>query len=463
MRNDHDVSGDAQRMEQVAWLLFLKVFDDREKEFEMMEKKYVSPIPHEMKWRTWAAQQDGLTGESLLDFVKDLFSTLRSIEITPKSDPRFLVVKKVMETTRNYMSDGVLLRQVINKINELDLTRAADRHAMNDIYEKFLRELQDAGSAGEFYTPRPITNIIVEMLAPQLGEKVLDPACGTGGFLINTLERLKSKATEASDVREYQRAIEGWESKQLPFILGVTNLLLHGIDVPTNITRRDSLARPVIDITDDEKADIIVANPPFGGSQKDGTEKNFPKAFQTKETADLFVYLIIQLLKNGGRAGIVLPDSFLSGDGVKARIKEEILTKCNLHTVVRLPGGEFTPYAAPKVCLLFFEKGKQTKDVWFYELPVPAGVGKNGFTKGMPLQNEHLDPIRTWWNKRKEGIDAYKVSFEEIKKKNWSLHFPNPHKQKEAEGAGVDELIDGLFESKAVIDTTLKQLRDLLS
>lgn len=462
MRGDHNVSGDAQRMEQIAWLLFLKVFDDREKEFEAFEKGYGSPVPPRFKWRAWAAPEDGATGTALIEFVeKKLLPALRGLEISEKSDPRHAMVKKVMSETRNYMSEGVLLRQVINRLNELDLTKAADRHAMNDIYEKFLRELQDAGSAGEYYTPRPITNFIVDMVAPTLGERVLDPSCGTGGFLIHALEIIRREAKTKKDVEKYQKAITGWESKPLPHILAVINMLLHGVDAPANIIRKDSLARPTNDIRDDERVDVIVANPPFGGSQKDGTEKNFPRQFQTKETALLFVYLMIQMLKPGGRAGIVLPDGFLFGDGVAARLKEELLTKCRLDVIVRLPGGEFTPYAAPKVNLLFFTKGEPTKEVWYYALPLPAGVGKNGFTKTMPLRDEHMEPVRKWWKNKKENERAWKVSIAAIRARNWSLDFKNPNAPAAAEHKTPKELLADIEEKEKQITKILEEIKRL--
>lgn len=460
MRGDHNVSGDAQRMEQIAWLLFLKVFDTREQEFEAFEKGYKSPIPKELKWRAWAAPQDGLTGDALITFVNEkLFSALRGIKVGEKSDPRNAVVKKVMEETRNYMSEGVLLRQVINKLDELDLTKMEDRHAMNDIYEKFLRELQDAGSAGEYYTPRPITTFIVDMVAPKLGERVLDPACGTGGFLVHALENIKEGAKTKKDIDKYQKAIEGWESKPLPHILATTNMLMHGVDAPANIIRKDSLARPTIDIRDDELVDVIVANPPFGGSQKDGTEKNFPRQFQTKETADLFVYLIIQMLKDGGRAGLVLPDGFLFGDGVEARLKEELLTKCRLDAIIRMPGGEFTPYAAPKVNLLFFTKGTPTKEVWYYALPLPAGVGKNGFTKTMPLTDAHMAEVRKWFKNKKENEHAWKVSLTDIKAKNWSLDFKNPNALTEAVHKTPKELLVEIEATEQQISEMLEEIK----
>lgn len=459
MRGDHNVSGDAQRMEQIAWLLFLKVFDDREKEFETFEKGYKSPIPPAFKWRTWAAPQDGLTGPALIAFVNDtLFPALRAIEVSAKSDPRHEVVKRIMTETRNYMQEGVLLRQVINRLNELDLTLASDRHAMNDIYEKFLIELQDAGSAGEYYTPRPITNFIVDMVAPQLGETVLDPACGTGGFLIHALEVIQKEAKTKKDIEKYQKAIQGWESKPLPHILATISMLLHGVDAPANIIRKDSLACPTIDIKEDEKVNVIVANPPFGGSQKDGTEKNFPRQFQTKETALLFVYLITQMLKQGGRAGIVLPDGFLFGDGVAARLKEELLTKCRLDVVVRMPGGEFTPYAAPKVNLLFFTKGEPTKEVWYYALPLPASVGKNGFTKTMPLTDDHMADLRVWFKKRKANDHAWKVSIDDIRAHNWSLDFKNPNGAAEAEHKTPAELVKEIEEKEKQILNLLQSI-----
>jgi type I restriction enzyme M protein len=460
MRGDHNVSGDAQRMEQIAWLLFLKIFDDREKEFEAFESGYQSPIPKELKWRSWAAPQDGLTGPELIKFVEgELFLKLRAIETSDKSDPRHAVVKKVISETRNYMSEGVLLRQVINRINELDLTKSADRHAMNDIYEKFLRELQDAGSAGEYYTPRPITNFIVDMVSPKLGETVLDPACGTGGFLIHALEIIKSEARDKSDIDKYQKAIQGWESKPLPHILAVTNMLLHGVDAPVGLIRKDSLARPTNDIRDDERVDVVIANPPFGGSQKDGTEKNFPRQFQTKETALLFVYLIIQMLKPGGRAGVVLPDGFLFGDGVAARLKEELLTKCRLDVVVRMPGGEFTPYAAPKVNLLFFTKGEPTKEVWFYNLPLPKGVGKNGFTKNMPLKDEHMAELRKWFGHHEVNENAWKVSIEDIRTRGWSLDFKNPNGPAAEEHKAPVELLVEIEKNERYISTLLREIR----
>lgn len=464
MRGDHNVSGDAQRMEQIAWLLFLKVFDDREKEFEAFEKGYTSPIPKHLKWRTWAAPQDGRTGAELIRFINEnLFGELVGLPVSDKSDPRHSVVKKVMSETRNYMSEGVLLRQVINRLNELDLTKSADRHAMNDIYEKFLRELQDAGSAGEYYTPRPITNFIVDMIAPKLGETVLDPACGTSGFLVHALELIKNEAKNKKDIEKYQKAITGWESKPLPHILAVTNMLLHGVDAPSNIIRKDSLARPTNDIRDEERVDVIVANPPFGGHQKDGTEKNFPRQFQTKETALLFVYLIIQMLKPGGRAGIVLPDGFLFGDGVAARLKEELLTKCRLDVVVRMPGGEFTPYAAPKVNLLFFTKGEPTKEVWYYALPLPLGVGKNGFTKTMPLREEHLAELRKWWKKKVKNEHAWKINIDQIKATpNWSLDFKNPNGQATEEHKKPDQLLGVIVETESKLQSILKELKNII-
>lgn len=463
MRGDHNVSGDAQRMEQIAWLLFLKVFDDREKEFKAFEKDYKSPIPDGLKWRAWAAPQDGLTGPALIEFVeKELFPQLRAIEVSDTSDSRHAVVKKVISETRNYMQEGVLLRQVINRLNKLDLTKAVDRHAMNDIYEKFLQELQDAGSAGEYYTPRPITTFIVDMIAPELGETVLDPACGTGGFLVHALEIIKREAKDKKDIDEYQKAIQGWESKPLPHILAVTNMLLHGVDAPSNLIRKDSLARPTNEIREDERVDVIVANPPFGGHQKDGTEKNFPRQFQTKETALLFVYLIIQMLKPRGRAGIVLPDGFLFGDGVAARLKEELLTKCRLDCVVRMPGGEFTPYAAPKVNLLFFTKGEPTKEVWYYALPLPDGVGKNGFTKTMPLCDEHMSEVRQWFVDRKENENAWKVSIDEIRAKGWSLDFKNPNNQTAEEHETPSGLLSEIEDTENQINTIIQDIRELV-
>ncbi len=382
MRKDVGVDGDAQRIGQLTWMIFLKIFDDREQEWELNEKRYRSPVPEALRWRNWAADAEGLTGDDLLDFVNNqLFKTLKNLPVD--GDRRALVMRSVFEDAFNYMKSGTLLRQVLNKLNEsLDFNRSADRHVFGDIYEQILKDLQSAGNAGEFYTPRAVTQFMVDMVNPQLGEKILDPACGTGGFLTCSIEHVRKQFVKtAADEETLQKSIQGVEKKALPHLLCVTNMLLHGIDVPTNIRHDNTLARPLRDYGPKDKVDVIITNPPFGGMEEDGIEDNFPSAFRTKETADLFLVLILNLLKPGGRGAIVLPDGTLFGEGVKTRIKEKLLTDCNLHTIVRLPNGVFSPYTGIKTNLLFFTKGEPTKDVWFYEHPYPAGAKSYNKTK----------------------------------------------------------------------------------
>ena len=447
MRKDVGVDGDAQRIGQLTWMIFLKIFDDREQEWELNEKRYRSPVPEALRWRNWAADAEGLTGDDLLDFVNNqLFKTLKNLPVD--GDRRALVMRSVFEDAFNYMKSGTLLRQVLNKLNEsLDFNRSADRHVFGDIYEQILKDLQSAGNAGEFYTPRAVTQFMVDMVNPQLGEKILDPACGTGGFLTCSIEHVRQQFVKtAADEETLQKSIQGVEKKALPHLLCVTNMLLHGIDVPTNIRHDNTLARPLRDYGPRDKVDVIITNPPFGGMEEDGIEDNFPSAFRTKETADLFLVLILNLLRDGGRGAIVLPDGTLFGEGVKTRIKEKLLTDCNLHTIVRLPNGVFSPYTGIKTNLLFFTKGEPTKDVWFYEHPYPAGA--KSYNKTKPIRIEEFDTEKKWWKKRKENSQAWKVSAEDIKANNYNLDIKNPH------DAGGDT---------ADADTVLAEYQTLLS
>jgi len=423
MRKDAGVDGDAQRINQLVWMFFLKIFDDRESEKEILEEGYRSPIPEELRWRNWAANPEGITGETLADFINNLFKTLK--ELT-SSDPRAQLVRHVFEEANNYMKSGTLMRQVVNKINEIDFNRKNDLHLFGDIYEQILRDLQAAGNAGEFYTPRAVTQFMVEMVDPRLGEKVLDPACGTGGFLTNTIEHVRRKYVHSvEDEQILQGSIKGVEKKQLPYFLCVTNLMLHGIDTPNQVSHDNTLARPYRDYQPEDRVDVIVTNPPFGGMEEDGIEKNFPKAYSTRETADLFLVLIIHLLRESGRGAIVLPDGTLFGEGIKTRIKEKLLTECNLHTIVRLPNGVFSPYTGIKTNLLFFTKGQQTKEVWYYEHPYPAGV--KSYNKTKPIRIEEFEAERAWWENRIENERAWRVSFDEIAASNFNLDIKNPH------------------------------------
>lgn len=437
MRKDAGVDGDAQRINQLVWMFFLKIFDDRESEKELLEYNYGSPIPERLRWRNWAADAEGLTGDKLADFINnDLFKTLKELT-TP--DPRAQLVRHVFEEANNYMKSGTLMRQVINKVNEVDFNRKDDLHLFGDIYEQILRDLQSAGNAGEFYTPRAVTQFMVEMVDPKLGETVLDPACGTGGFLTNTIEHVRKKYVHSiEDEQILQASIKGVEKKQLPYFLCVTNMMLHGIDTPTQVVHDNTLARPYRDYQPEDRVDAIITNPPFGGMEEDGIEKNFPKSYSTRETADLFLVLIIHLLREDGRAALVLPDGTLFGEGIKTRIKEKLLTECNLHTIVRLPNGVFSPYTGIKTNLLFFTKGQPTKAVWYYEHPYPPGA--KSYNKTKPIRIEEFEAEKAWWTNRVESERAWRVSFETIAANTFNLDIKNPNAPDEVHG-DFDELL----------------------
>jgi type I restriction enzyme M protein len=438
MRKDAGVDGDAQRISQLGWMLFLKIFDTKEEDWEITNDNYKSPIPKDLRWREWAADEEGMTGDELLGFVNNsLFPRLKDLKLRHNKDAG-LMVKQVFEDSYNYMKSGTLLRQVINKINsDIQLTSKSDRHQFNDIYEQILRDLQSAGNAGEFYTPRAVTQFIVEMIAPKLGEVVLDPACGTAGFLTNVIDYIEThqKVKTLEQRQQLQNCITGVEKKPLPHMLATTNLILHGIEVPV-IQHDNLLNRSWTEWSNKHRVDVIITNPPFGGMEEDGVENNFPAQFRTRETANLFMSLVIHLLKDGGRCGLVLPDGFLFGEGVATRVKESLLEKCNLHTIVRLPNGVFAPYTGIKTNLLFFTKGGPTKEVWYFEHPYPDGV-KN-YNKTKPINIKEFDLEKAWWNKREENEYAWKVSAEELKNRNYNFDIKNPHQVE-------DELDDPLI------------------
>lgn len=395
MRKDAGLNGDAQYIEQITWLLFLKVFDAKEMEWEF-RPNYRGVIPHGYRWRDWAENKEGITGDELIRFVDTLFNKLKKLD-TSDGDPRKFVVRNVFEDINNYMKSGIYLRQLINHINEkVDFIDATRKHTFNELYEGMLKDLQSAGRAGEFFTPRPVTNFIVEKIDPKLGETVLDPACGTGGFLTSTIAHLGS-VTTTEELQTLQTSIMGWEKKPLPYLLAMTNLILHDIETP-QLRHINSLNRPVTDYSAKDRVDVIVTNPPFGGAEDEAIKQNVPLEFRTSETADLFLVLIMYLLKDKGRAGIVLPDGFMSGtepnEKVKAAIKKKLLNEFGLHTIIRLPQ-VFKPYANVNTNLLFFQKGVASRGVWFYRLDYPEGV--KSFTKTKPLQNKHFDPVREWW------------------------------------------------------------------
>ncbi len=453
MRKDAGVDGDAQRISQLGWMLFLKIFDDREHEYELLDEGYSSPIPERLRWRNWAADDEGITGDALLDFVDDdLFPSLKALQPPFGCVGVEVVIRGVFDDSYNYMKNGTLIRQVVNKINEIDFNSSRDRHLFGDIYEKILKDLQSAGNAGEFYTPRAVTQFMVDMVNPQLGEIVLDPACGTGGFLTSTIDNIRtSQVKTVDDETLLQKSIHGIEKKQLPHLLCTTNMMLHGIDVPVQIRHDNTLARPLKDYGPRDRVDVVVTNPPFGGMEEDGIETNFPSAFQTRETADLFLVLIAHILKEGGRAAIVLPDGTLFGEGVKTRIKEKLLTECNLHTIVRLPNGVFNPYTGIKTNLLFFTKGEPTKEIWYYEHPYPEGY--KSYSKTKPIRIQEFEPEKTWWNNREENVHAWRVPVEEIVRNNYNLDIKNPNTPVEENGDPVKLLAQYRGVSVAVEET----------
>jgi type I restriction enzyme M protein len=469
MRKDVGVDGDAQRIGQLVWLLFLKIFDDKEQEWELLDDNYVSPIPERLRWCTWAANAEGMTGDELKQFIdNDLFPSLQNL-MAKGTDQRAYVIKSVFEDAYNYMKSGQLIRQVINKIQEgVDFNKAQERHLFGDMYEQILKDLQNAGNAGEFYTPRPVTQFMVQMVDPKLTEKVLDPACGTGGFLTCTIEHKRTTYVKtADDERALQASIYGVEKKPLPHLLCTTNMILHGIEVPNQIKHDNTLARPMISWSPKERVDVIITNPPFGGMEEDGIENNFPQAFRTRETADLFMTLIIHLLKEGGRAAVVLPDGFLFGEGMKSRLKEKLLTECNLHTIVRLPNGVFNPYTGIKTNILFFTKGTPTSNIWFYEHQYPEGY--KSYSKTKPMRIEEFAIEQAWWGSEADGFAsrvehefAWRVSVDDIKARNYNLDCKNPHVG-EQESHDPDVLLANYAQMQQEIATLRESIKSVLT
>lgn len=456
MWQDTGLNGDAQRIEQLGWMLFFKIFSDKDQELELLDGNYKSPIPTELHWENWAGDDEGITGDELVEFVdRKLFPTLRNIPAV--ENKRALILREVFEGNNNYMKSGINIRKVLNKLNELDFNIAKDRHAFGELYETILKDLQSAGKSGEFYTPRAITQFLTEMVNPQIGDKVLDPASGTGGFLTYAIEHLKLQVKNTDERQSIQQNVIGWEYKPLPFLLATTNLILHDIEVP-NITFRDALDQPLSNYTEKDRVNVILANPPFGGIVANNNERNFPQTYRTKESADLFLILMVHLLKMGGLAGIVLPDGSLTGDGVKQRIRERLLTECNLHTIIRLPNSVFQPYAAGATNLLFFTKGSPTREIWYYEHRLPEG--QKSYSKTKPIRAEEFQPIKDWWENRTESEVAWKVSIETIKARNYDLDIKNPQKTEDLHEYTSQEIIGLLEKSFARSQDLLNQMRE---
>ena len=393
MRNDAGVNGDAQRIEQMTWILFLKIYDSKEEMWEFYDDNYQSIIPTELRWKNWAVDnKDGkaLTGDDLLNFINQkLFPGLKNLEIHENTPKNQLIVKDIFEDNNNYMKDGILLRQVINITDSLDFEEYEDRHAFGEIYETILKDLQSAGHAGEFYTPRAVTDFMALMLNPKLGEKIADFACGTGGFLTSVLKILDENVVTAEDRELYKNAIYGIEKKALPYMLCVTNMLLHDVDNP-NIIHGNSFDKNVREYKEEDKFDIVIMNPPYGGSEKKTVQNNFPVDLRSSETADLFMSVIMYRLKKNGRAAVILPDGFLFGtDNIKISIKKKLLENFNLHTIIRMPHDVFAPYTNITTNILFFDNTYPTKDTWFYRIDMPEGY--KHFSKTKPMKLEHFN------------------------------------------------------------------------
>lgn len=408
MRGDSGINGDAQRIEQMTWLLFLKVYDAKEEDWEFHDDAYESIIPEELRWRNWAVdRKDGkaMTGQSLLDFVNNkLFPTLKELKVTENTPIKKSIVKAVFEDSNQYMKDGILLRKVINEIDAIEFDEYDERHAFGEIYETILKSLQSAGNAGEFYTPRAVTDFMVKMTQPKLGERIADFACGTGGFLTSTLNVLEPQIKTVDDREKYNNSIYGVEKKPLPYLLSITNMLLHDIDSP-QIFHGNSLERNVREYKKSDKFDVVLMNPPYGGTESDGVKINFPADLRSSETADLFMSVIMYRLNENGRAGVIIPDGFLFGtDNAKVAIKKKLLEEFNLHTIIRMPASVFAPYTSITTNILFFDKTKKTDAVWFYRVDMPEGY--KHFSKTKPMKVEHFDECVAWWNERKQIKDA---------------------------------------------------------
>ena len=447
MRNeDQGISGDAQRLEQLGWMLFLKIIDDKDQELELIRKGYKSVIPENFQWRKWAADSEGITGNELLEFINNartgLFASLRELK-SANAPQRAALVREVFDGSNNYMKSGYAMRKVINQLNGFDFNNSEDRHIFGTIYESILIELRDAGNKGEYYTPRAITQLMTQMTAPKLGQRVLDPAAGTGGFLSAAIDFIREKEVRTlDDEGVLQKSITGWEYKPVAYVLGLTNLILHGMDVP-DYHYQDSLKTEYNSIGPKQQVDVILANPPFGAGIAEGVETNFPQSFRCRESADLFVILMIQLLKPGGRCAIVLPDGCITGDGYKERIREKLLTDCNLHTIVRLPQSAFHP-ATVSTNLLFFEKGTPTKDIWYYEHRLPEG--QKSYSKTKVIQFDEFVPLMKWWHERKESDVVWKVKVGDLKR-GFDLDVRNPNRADEEESLGTGELLTRLQHS----------------
>jgi type I restriction enzyme M protein len=471
LREDAGISTDAERLPQLTWMLFLKFLDDHEKAQEEEHGPRHEPIieaPY--RWRDWANPADIQTarkGDELIAFVNnDLFEYLRKRSGSAENDLRD-VVGKVFRGTYNLVRSGYILREVLETLDGINFNSSDDVHLVSHFYETMLREMRDAsGKSGEFYTPRPLIRLVIDRLAPKLGERLLDPACGTCGFLAEAYDRLKPEAKNPAARRQLQGSLLGIEKKTMPYLLGVVNLLLHGIDQPA-LDERNTLTTPLSSIKDADRVEIIATNPPFGGEEEEGVLNNFPQGMRTKETAVLFFeYIMARLKRPGGRCGVVLPNGFLFGTGVAAAVKKQLLRRFHLHTVVRLPEGVFQPYTSIPTNVLFFEgrepddDGWSTKEIWYYEHPLPEG---RKYSKTKPLEFEEFGPLLEWWVKREEGERAWKVSVQQVIDSGFNLDLKNPRAASKLEHLPPERLVASIVEKERKILAIMGEIESLLA
>lgn len=474
MRGDAGINGDAQRIEQMVSLLFLKIYDTKEEDWEFHDENYQSIIPKELRWRNWAVdRKDGqaMTGDELLNFVNNkLYPTLKNLPVTEQTPIKKSIVRAVFQDNNQYMKDGVLLRKVINEIDAIHFDEYQERHAFGEVYESILKNLQSAGSSGEFYTPRAVTDFMVKMTKPQLGQSIADFACGTGGFLTSALKALEGQINTVEDREKYNQSVYGIEKKPLPYLLCITNMLLHDIESP-NIYHGNSLERNVREYRESERFDLILMNPPYGGTESEGIKVNFPMEMRSSETADLFVALILYRLKATGRAAVILPDGFLFGqDNAKVAIKKKLLEEFNLHTIVRMPSSVFAPYTSITTNILFFDKAHPTDKVWYYRVDMPENY--KHFSKTKPMKLEHFDPCAAWSENRVEikdkDTDTYKAkayAAQELIDRNYDLDLCG-YPTVEEEVLSPEETIKQFHEKRnalnAKIDKRLAEIQALL-
>lgn len=473
MRNDSGVNGDAQRIEQIVWILFLKIYDAKEEIWELVKEDYQSIIPEGLKWRDWAVdRKDGqaLTGDDLLYFVNNkLFPTFKNLEIDEETPMSQVIVRYAFEDANNYQKDGVLLRQVVNIIDEIDFTEYKERHEFGTIYESFLKDLQSAGNAGEFYTPRAVTDFMVNRIKPVLGEKIADFACGTGGFLTSALNELEKQIDNSLENQEiYNNSVYGIEKKALPHMLCVTNMLIHDIDDP-NIFHGNALDTDYKELRKMEAFDVVLMNPPYGGNEKDTVKVNFPTELRSSETADLFMNVIMYRLKKNGRCAVIIPDGFLFGtDNAKFNIKKKLFSEFNVHTVVRMPHSVFAPYTSIRTNILFFDNTEPTKETWFYRVDMPEGY-KN-FSKTRPMKLEHFNDALSWWENREEiEVDGFpkakRYTIDEIVERSYNIDlcgFPHEEEVILEPMDLIQEYQEKRASLNAEIDHVLEQITSML-